>query len=288
MDRTRTKLANSIKGRAQKMYARDLNLLQRVHVTLTYLLSKIWYCAHILPISQGHARQITMCIQWFIWHWAMFPIPTSVSHCPKEEGGVGLFPVHAKCLTLFLARMHHQCRKRGTIIAAWIATWRGHIQVETPTIRCSLSPALEFLRPFFQGSTYLGLPGKDESVRTLKRGIYETQWTYAMVEMKRMTPRIQRKQPEHRWRRIWQNIKGKHLTTTIRALWFRAVHDIIPTNERLCRIRLSDIPMCRTCNQTDTTLHRVTSCMRARDIWHWTRFRIAIMLRTDPLNVPVT
>jgi hypothetical protein len=112
MDKTWTKLANSIKGRAQEIYARDLNLL-RDHVTHTYLLSKSWYCAQILPISQGHARQITMCIQWFIWHGDMFRILTSISHCPKEEGGLGLLHVHAKCLTLFLARMHHQCRKRG-------------------------------------------------------------------------------------------------------------------------------------------------------------------------------
>jgi hypothetical protein len=109
-----------------------------------------------------------------------------------------------------------------------------------------------------------------------------------MAEMKRTTPRIRRKQPEHTWKRTWQNISEKHLTTTIRAMGFRAVHDIIPTNERLYRIRLSDIPMCRTCNQTDTTLHHVMSCMGARDVWHWTRFRNAIMLRPDPRNVPFT
>jgi hypothetical protein len=108
-----------------------------------------------------------------------------------------------------------------------------------------------------------------------------------MVEMKRMTPRIQRNQPEHPWRRIWQNIRGKHLTTTIHAMWFRAVH-IIPRNERLYRIRLSDTPMCPACNQTDTTLHRVMLCVGATDVWHGTRFRIAKMLRTDPRNVPFT
>jgi hypothetical protein len=118
MNRTWTKLANSVKGRAQEMYARDSNLLQRVHVTHAYLLSKIWYCAQILPISQGHTRQITMCMQWFVWHGDMFRIPTSISHCSKQEGGLGMLHVCAKCLTLLLSRLHHQCRKRETVTEA--------------------------------------------------------------------------------------------------------------------------------------------------------------------------
>jgi hypothetical protein len=178
-----------------------------------------------------------------------------------------------------------QCRKRGTVTAAWIAAWRGYIQVANPPIRCSLAPALEYLRPFFQGSAYLG---KDESVRALKRQICGTQLAYEMVEMQKMTPRIQRKQPAHHWWRIWQNISGQHLSTTIHAMWFRAVQDIIPTNERLYRIRLLVTPTSRTCNQTDTTLHRVMSCLGARDIWHLTRFPIALMLRIDPQHVPST
>jgi hypothetical protein len=101
-------------------------------------------------------------------------------------------------------------------------------------------------------------------------------------------PRIQRKQPAHEWWRIRQNISGQQLSTTIHAMWFRAVHDIIPINERLYRIRLRGTSMCQTCNQTDTTFHGVVSCLGARDIWHWTRFRIALMLRIDPQNVLFT
>lgn len=33
-----------------------------------------------------------------------------------------------------------------------------------------------------------------------------------------------------------------HFSISTRALWFSAVHDFIPTNERLYRIRLSDTP----------------------------------------------
>ena len=48
--------------------------------------------------------------------------------------------------------------------------------------------------------------------------------TYAMPEVQNLIPRIQRKKPAHPWGRIWQNISRQHLSTTIRAVWFRAVH----------------------------------------------------------------
>jgi hypothetical protein len=109
-----------------------------------------------------------------------------------------------------------------------------------------------------------------------------------MAAIQQVMPRIQRKHPAHRWERICQNIIGQHLSTSIRAVWFRAVHDIFPTNERQYSIGLRDIPMCLVCNQKDTILHRVTSCIGARDIWYWTRFRIAMMLRVNPQHVPFT
>jgi hypothetical protein len=153
------------------MYAWDLNLIQRVHVTHTNLLSKIWYCDQTLPISRGYALQITMSILWFMWHGDIFWIPTSTLHCPKVEGELGLPHVHAKCPILFITRILLQCRKWGTVTAVWVATWRGYIQVANPPKRCSLAPVLEYLYPNFQGSAYLGPLGKDESVWTLKRRI---------------------------------------------------------------------------------------------------------------------
>jgi hypothetical protein len=41
--------------------------------------------------------------------------------------------------------------KRETVTAVWIDAWRGHIKRANPPNRCSLVPALEYLRVFFQG-----------------------------------------------------------------------------------------------------------------------------------------
>ena len=132
--------------RAQELYTRDLNLLQRV--CDTYLLSKIWYCTQTLSIPSGQAQQITMSVLWLIWHGDIFRVATSTLHLSRADGGLGLIHVHATCLTLFITRLLLQCRKRETVTAVWIDTWRGHTAGKPPN-RYSLVLALECLRTFF-------------------------------------------------------------------------------------------------------------------------------------------
>jgi hypothetical protein len=53
---------------------------------------------------------------------------------------------------------------------------------------------------------------------------------------------IQNKQPLRQYWRLWQKNSGQQFSTTISAMWFRAVHDIYQTNEWLHRVYLRDTP----------------------------------------------
>jgi len=60
------------------------------------------------------------------------------------------------------------------------------------------------------------------------------------------------------------------------------IHDLIPTNDRLAKIQRIESNQCPHCDQPDTLIHRLTKCSEGAGIWRWTRFRTAIILRTDP------
>ena len=68
-------------------------------------------------------------------------------------------------------------------------------------------------------------------------------------------------------------------------MWFIVIHDIIPTNERLAKIHLTDTTLCKYCGQPDTLQHRITECNEGTDVWKWTRTQLAIILRTNPLYI---
>src|SRR5215475_5768604 len=73
-----------------------------------------------------------------------------------------------------------------------------------------------------------------------------------------------------------------------RDVWYRAIHDILPTREWLSVINLAPTALCPECAVPDTLLHRVTRCGDGIHQWEWTRERIAQMLRLGARWIPDT
>ena len=61
--------------------------------------------------------------------------------------------------------------------------------------------------------------------------------------------------------------------------WYRVIHDIIPTDVRLHRIRVSPTDNCSECNNTDTLSHRLAECGENKMRWEWIQKIIARMWR---------
>ena len=98
--------------------------------------------------------------------------------------------------------------------------------------------------------------------------------------------RIVRKYPGIALQRVWKNVNTTVLSDHIKSAWYTAVHEIIPTNERLTAIHLTTTTSCVRCGATDTLLHRLISCEEGSVIWTWTKTRIAAILRINPTHIP--
>jgi len=97
--------------------------------------------------------------------------------------------------------------------------------------------------------------------------------------------RIARLWPQSDWQKIWENLTTALISEADKAVWYRTIHDILPTNERLYRIKMSPADGCKECYKRDTLMHRLTEC-GGQPMWEWTRKVIARMLRTIPARIP--
>ena len=98
--------------------------------------------------------------------------------------------------------------------------------------------------------------------------------------------RIMQRNPSADWERIWNNLHECWTTEVVKMNWYVVIQDILPTNERLHKIRLVDSPLCGNCGEPDTVQHRVPACGEGARIWIWTKRHIALILRTDPAHIP--
>ena len=134
----------------------------------------------------------------------------------------------------------------------------------------------------------MGIYREDDTPRALKRRVYGVLSEYNSKSTTPIPIRIHERHPHKNWRAIWKNVSMDHLHDTVTSIWYRAAHDILPTNERLRRINLSATADCQACGVMDTPIDRLTQCGEAAKVWDWTRKRIVFFLRTDPKAIPTT
>ena len=129
---------------------------------------------------------------------------------------------------------------------------------------------------------YFAPPGATETIKQFKLRLYGVlrAMTATMEETTEM--RIKRKYPATLWERVWKNLHAAEAPDSVKSTWYQAIHDILPTNERLAAIGLTDTVLYVHCGNLDSLQHRIMSCGEGPVIWHWTRTRIAAILRMDP------
>jgi hypothetical protein len=97
---------------------------------------------------------------------------------------------------------------------------------------------------------------------------------------------IERLWPGTDWNMAWKNLWTAPVSDATKATWYKIIHDIVPTKERLHKFHIAPTEYCGYCERTDTLRHRLIECGEGRNQWAWTKTKIAIMLRTDPRWIP--
>jgi hypothetical protein len=133
---------------------------------------------------------------------------------------------------------------------------------------------------------YVPPPKVKESMRNFKDRIYNTFRTIAAAASEQAQIRVIRKQPNTRWDRVWKNLHFTAVSSSVRTTWFLAIHDVIPTKERLATIGITESNLCTACDSIGSLRHRINRCGEGPVIWNWTLKKIAAILQKDTRQVP--
>jgi exonuclease III len=281
-----TTLTTKLRAQVQKDYNRALNLENRIRYVNNYLLARVWYMTQIFPPPTNQARQITTAMSWFIWKGEIFRVPLTTLYRPKEHGGRALTNVTAKCMTLFMTRMEKQMEMDDTITADWLKKWNLHKKTPNPPDEGMIPRKYDYLHRYKIEAAYTPIRGTHENQRSFKTRLYKVILTSINAAVSPQEMRIQKLWPNIDWPNTWKNLKEAPISDDTRCLWYRVIHDIIPTNCRLHRIQMTPSDTCRWCPESDTLEHRIISCRQGVQIWNHTKTLIARMMRIDPKHIP--
>ena len=253
-------MTGKICAQVRDAYNRDLCLEQRIQYTHNFLLAKAWYAAQIFPPPEACVRQLNTAIAWYILHGEIFKVPLSTLQRPKERGGWGLIHVAAKSRALYLYLLKIQGQKTETLTAEWLRAWDLHKPSINPHNRDRIPANMEYIRILEMDSAYIAPLGQKESIKAYKKLIYDTLHTLLQGTTEPADMRITRLWPNTDWTNVWKNLHTAPVPGTTKAVWYRILHDIIPTNERLHKIGISSTDRCRQCDKKDTKQHCLIEC----------------------------
>lgn len=84
--------------------SRHLNLIQKIWILNTFILSKIWYLAQVFPPNKVHIAQIYSSCSMFLWNNHFFTVTRNQMFLDVSDGGLGLVNVDLKSKALFIKK----------------------------------------------------------------------------------------------------------------------------------------------------------------------------------------
>jgi hypothetical protein len=200
---------------------------------------------------------INTSISWFIWKGAIFRVPMSTLQRRKEGGGWNLIHLKAKCIALLLHRTWKQSQNQEAFTAGWMSKWSIPTQRQNPPHRAPIPAALDYIRRINIENAYMEPSDPTASERSNKKRLYTTTFTMMRREVGDQELRIVRQHTDKNWEAAWKNLHNAPVPERQKSEWYKVVHDILPTQERLHKIRLTPTNTCRNCPETDTITHRI-------------------------------
>ncbi len=259
--------------------ARDLpTLLQRSQVIETFLLSKAWYLAQILPLPSSFVGRLKRAVGAFLWRGHFERLAYDELHRPLSQGGLRLSCVASRAEALLAKQTCHLIAQGGRA-AGHLAYWLGQrlrevLPVLGPGLHAEvLPPSMAYLACVIREICDLDCVDREDLQATESKKIYK-ELTSTLPP-----PKVELRRPEVDWSSAWIRLSKPGLPHLAVDVAFRALHNILPLQTRLHRLQpRREQPQCLSCGLLETSLHFFTACPRIGPAWEDLATRVAALL----------
>lgn len=253
-------------------FSRRLNIVQKIWVLNTYVLSKLWYVAQLFPPDNKHIALIRKKCGNFIWKGSFYKVERKELYAPEHKGGLSLIDIESKAKALFIKNI--LCSRRTETVDEFM--------IEQSTNKNLSRNTCEWIK--------LAIKLKNENIETSKQ-IYDR-----LIDKMNITIKQQEKKPNFEWENIFENSNQNFLSSESRSSLFMVLRDLVPCKSKLFRhkVRGIDSPTCDSCGRIDDVDHRIKSCIGSSVVWNWlnaiikNQFRINIDDAQDMLSFRIS
>ena len=229
------------------------------------MMSKIWYSAHIYPLTEQFAKQINKIIFQYIWGGRYEPIKRNIVFRTKSEGGLGIINCFLKAKTLLVntslkcyttsdynnSLMKYYCYVRLNNIIPINYSIHDASPITTPYYEAAITTVRSILHlrgfPFVpKDKIYRSMFTKEESLAELHY-------------------------PTFNWQKVRSNYLNIFILSYDKEVIYKYLHICLATNKKLYTMNLINTGNCNKCtsNREETQLHMFYECDYVKPFLLW-------------------
>jgi zinc-binding in reverse transcriptase len=245
-----SRIVNNIRQMIWCHSTRDLNLLQKVTLCNTFILSKAWFVAAILPLAKKWADKIISQVGLFLWRGSALRVSFEQLTLHRTKGGLGLNAPGEKAKALFLSSFLRNSKTNNFIAQFFI--------IQNPPYTPGM-PKIQYIKKAITEISYL----PSEIINNPNPPRPKILYQHFFLHFSIIEPL-----PSKNWKIIWKNIHGKFLPSKARSFWYILVNRKLPLRSTLFRQNRTLSPNCLNCDQSPETLdHKFAGCIHSREMW---------------------
>ena len=247
-------MLNKIQSHVRCIHGRRLTLFQRASYSNACILSRLWYVAHVYPLSSFYGNQINKEVFKYLWGGRYEPIKRTTVWRGKEEGGMGVFDCIAKASAIMVKSFLKLCLAEqvpcGFVLYYCYFRLCNLLPQDViyPIVHSIPSPYYSFLI-----DKILKIAPHPKFPLIVKKQLYKF-----FIKEKEVT--VETKFPLFNWRRIWSNFNGSHINLFEKDLVYKHLHEVLTVKKRLMMLNLSDTANCHICNVEESAIHLFYFC----------------------------
>jgi hypothetical protein len=239
----------------------------------------------VLGSDLAAPRCILVAASAFLWRGWLERLAWDELHTPPSRGSLGLTCVATRAQALLAKQACHRIAGGGRL-AAHIAYWLGlRLHHRIPAL--AAGPHTEVIPASYAALGRLLLDFLDlDDVDAAALGAVEAKSLYAAFTDTLPPLKVEVKQPEFDWRKVWSRLVSTGLPPLAIDTAFSMLHNILPLQVRRHCLQFADSPACRLCGvPVEDALYFFTACPHVVDAWAvWPRRRagrLAVHFLTD-------
>lgn len=267
IDANYAKLIRNIQHRLVLNESRNLNLLEKVWILNTFMLSKLWYIAQVFPPRNYHLSKIKSMVGNFLWRGAVFRVSREQLYLDNDKGGLRLVDPESKCKALFVKSLLSNSTDDGAGEEEYLLQYGNKGQLTR------------------NGKEWVEMA---QNIRGNNWSQTSSLLYNYFINRLEIQPKPEKDHPEIDWITLWKNLSWNFLCSEDKTNIYLLYNDVIPNKEKLEAFGIGRLPsiVCEYCGVPDNNFHRVVECGKVEDIRQWTAdvIRNRLKLNFSKLN----